>query len=656
MNLVDVYAESIANWISGGSLISRDKISLLGIRPLYDRFLTNGYISKVWCINALPVYYDKNISMAIRGEMFKLMPSVTTVVHTVNVPVNVNIFSDIFKRQLARSAEAYNRYKDVFDSMREDQQLMGSVQVDNNGQKVRINSQILNSIKQTYDSYKYVYQQVANGRGLFNTFYFIQASAKSKKEIRLYAKHLRSLLEGQGIVYTEVKGTMSQYLNNFCPNTFRQEQTKRYVPMLFSQENLVSTITYKTKGLVGDKGILLGNDVQSKFPFWLDLTGSGAAQVCMFLAKTGSGKTYIAFLAALGLAGRNIHWSAIDIKGNEWWEHLHEFMDVVKISMDDVNGRFVNFLRLDDLNCTTEDCIEAYDNAVRDTVTLLTLMTKLQENEGNPADLESILETAVNKVFASKDVIKTNPITFSRTKNLKYQDVIDVISELMLSNSYTEEKRKICKVVRDRCSMYFSAEGRFSNAFKNEITVAEVLNKPGVVYAFNKNANANLDTLDSIRVHMVQGLDGRKTLYRKRQKLYTASFYEELQRCEQLETLVKAMSSRVTGSRSDNAIIFLLLNAISALEGQQFAAIKSNITTMIVGKVNSDEEIDILVKGYGCTPIKDYIKLIKEDVNEKYRNCFAISYDTGYSVDKVIIKAELPDRISDKFKTRDIND
>lgn len=655
MKLIDVYAEAIANWVSGGNLVNRDKISLLGIRPLYDRFLTNGYITKVWCINALPVYYNKGISLAIRREMFELMPSVKTVIHTVDLPVNINVMGDVFRRQMARAAESYNRYRDVFEAMREDEQLTGSVQVDANGNKIRINAQILNSIKQTYDSYKYVYQQVSNGQTFYNTYYFIQASAKTKREIRLYAKHLKVLLEGQGIIYTEVKGTMSQYLNNYCPNTFIQEPTKRYLPMLFSQENIVSTMSYKTKGLVGDKGILLGNDVQTSLPFWLDFTGSGAAQVCLLLAKSGNGKTYIAFLAALGFAGINIHWSAIDIKGNEWYEHLHELMNIVKISMDDVNGRFVNFLRLDDMKCTSEDCVECYDSAVRDTIILFTLMTNLSPSEGNPADLTSILETAVNKVFASKDVVKTNPATFIRTKNLKYEDVLDIISELMLSNSYSEEKCKICGIIRDRCSVYLSSEGRYSNAFKHEITVTEILNTPGVVYAFNKNAGVTLDTLDSIRVHMAQGLDGRKTLYRKRKHQYTAAFYEELQRCEQLETLVQAMSARVTGSRSDNVIIFLLLNAISAFDSKQFAAIKSNITTMLVGKVQHDD-IDILVNTYGCAPIKDYITAISEDANEKYRNNFAVYYDIGYKVDKTIIKATLPQRIEKLFETRDIAD
>lgn len=656
MNLIDIYTEVFANWASGGSLVSRDKISLLGIRPLYDRYLTNGYITKVWCINALPVYYNKNISQAIRSEMFKLMPNVRTLVHTVNRPVAINIMSDVYKRQLSRTAEGYNQYKEVFESMSDDQQLMGSVQIDNNGRKMYINSSILNNIKQAYDSYRYVYQQVAGGNSFYNTFYFIQASAKTKREIRLYTKHLRTLLEGEGIIYTEVKGNVAQYLNNYCPTTYQQEPTKKFIPMLFSQENLVATTGYKTKGLIGGRGVLVGNEVMTGLPFQLNFTGSGSAQVAMLLARSGEGKTYIAFLLALGLAGIDIHWSATDIKGNEWYERLHSLMSgVIKISLDDSSGGYVNFMRLDDLDCTEDDCVEAYDSAIRDTVTTLSLMTELAPSEGNKADLNSILETAAIKVMSSHEVVKTNPATFSRTRCISYQDVIDVVTELAQSKSYTDEQRHVCNLIRVRCSNYLSAEGRFSSAFKREITVKDVLASPGVVYALNKNASSQLDSLDSIRVHMAQGLDSRKILYRKREHKFTAAFYEELQRCNQLDTLIEAMSHRVTGSRSDNAIIFLLLNSIATFDSPALAAIKSNITTMIVGKVNTDD-IDVLVRNYGCKSIESYIRKIHSDEGERFRNAFAIRYDLGYEVDKGIVKAKLPARVSEAFATRDIID
>lgn len=114
---------------------------------------------------------------------------------------------------------------------------------------------------------------------------------------------------------------------------------------------------------------------------------------------------------------------------------------------------------------------------------------------------------------------------------------------------------------------------------KNELTVSEIIESPFVIYNMNKNNAETLSTLDDLKIYMSQFLDGEKHFLRKQQKLHTAAFYEELQRCGSLSTLVRSISARVTGSRSNNLSVFLLLNAITTLDSDAFRAIKSNITT-----------------------------------------------------------------------------
>ena len=235
---------------------------------------------------------------------------------------------------------------------------------------------------------------------------------------------------------------------------------------------------------------------------------------------------------------------------------------------------------------------------------------------------------------------------------MKLGDVLEVVEGLSSTNSYTEEQVKLCTLIRTRLAAYFRSEGRYKEAFTNEITTGEVIKTPLVIYSFNKNSGTMLDNLDTIRVFMAQALDNRKTVRRKREHLHTASFYEELQRSAQFGRLVETISHRVTGSRSDNVTVFLLLNAISTFDNREFAAIKSNITTVMAGKL-IDDDIDVLVNDFGCKPIEGYLRHINDTKNEKYRNCFAVNYDTGYTSNKAIIKAVFPQEIIDKLKTRD---
>lgn len=652
MKLIDLYTDYFANWISSGNLVNSSNISLLGLKPLFDRYLTNKTINKTWCIQGLPVYCKSNVTQAIRQEMFKSHPKVRTVISTYSIPTNPDVHSDSFRRHLKSTADSYNRYKSVFEHMEDNAQITGDYFLDGAGHKIYINKETLESLKKLYDSYIYVYDKASKGEMFADTYYFIQASAQSRKEMRIYRKELNSLLMGEGIQFVEVKGNVSKYLSNYAPAAYKQEEVPKISSILTSEENLASLMPYKTKGLISDSGILLGEDITTHLPFWLNFTASGSAQVVLFLAESGWGKTNNAFNSALQFNGVGIHWSAIDIKGNEWYKLLQYTKGVV-ISMDDVHAQFVNTLRLDDLQCTEEDAAETFNVALRDTVMFYTILLNLAPNEGNETDLDMLLNLAVMKMYNKRNVIKNNPATFVRTKDMKYAEIIDIMDSVSASHSLTDEQRKMCTLIKTRLANYFLAEGRFSEVFKNEITVADVIDAPGVIYSFNKNSTTMLDTLDTLRVFMVQVLDGRKTILRKRKKLATVAYYEELARCEQFGKLLQYISHRVTGSRSDNLIIFLLLNAISAFNNKDMQAIRSNVTTKIIGKIQASD-VQTLVNDFGCSGIQNYLEILGDDAqSEKYRNCFAVQYDTGNDSGKGMYKVILPADMQKSLATRD---
>lgn len=653
MKLSELYAEYFANWISKGSLISKDKISVLGMRPLFDRFITHEWITKVWAVRALPVEFDLNLTDLIREEMFRTNPKVKTIINITSVPVHINVRNNVFMRQFEAASSKYHELDDFFNELTEEKRSVGVAFINpQSGKKMYLTQQHLNSIKEEYESYLYIHDQVSSGHTFTNTYYFIQASAKNKRELNLYTKNLNQLLDSLQVFYTPLHGNLSDYLACFCPAGYVDTEIKKFPSILLSDENLAGLTPYKTLGLVGGSGVLVGEDVMTRLPFLLDFFGSGTAQVCLLLGKSGCGKTRLAFTLAMWLAGVGLHFSAIDIKGNEW-SKLGEFVDMLIIGMGDNNSKFVNTLRLDDLYCeNSEDAATAYSTAVRGTVSVFEIVVNLAESEGNVADLRAILDKAVIKVFKSSGVVLDNPATFSRTASLKYSDVIDVLSSLQVSASYTEQQKKLCQLIITRTSDFFLPGGRYADAFQNELSLNDVLTSTGVIYDFNKNADVMLDSLDSLRVFMVQFLDGKKQAYRKKQGLHTAAFYEELQRCQQFGILVDEISHKVTGSRSSNVIIFLLANAVGAISGDAFSAIKSNITTKIIGKV-VDGDIQKLISDFDCGAIEEYMGLINENEANAFSHCFAIQYDTGLDTNKLMFKSVIPDEMENYFRTRD---
>ena len=467
----------------------------------------------------------------------------------------------------------------------------------------------------------------------------------------MYEGELYGLLDKFKVAYGDITGELTPYLNNYCPAVYKQQEMKKTYPMLMSEQNLSLFMPNKTQGLVGGNGLMLGIEWTNKLPLMINFFESSAAQVIMLCGKTGCGKTYTAFNVCVNAIGIGVHASALDLKGNEWCK-LSPFVDTLVISMDEADSRFVNTLRLDDLDCDESNCLDMFNTAVNGTIMLMSIIVNLMEIEGNPTDLEAVLRLAINKLYSKNGVIAENPATFYKTRSMKYGALLEIIDELMSSNSFNEEQHKMCNLIKSRCANYFAPEGLYSYLFRNEITVGEILNSPLVIYSFNKNAGGELDNLDTLKVFMVQFLDSKKQELRKRKKLHTFAFYEELQRCQQSEKLISYISSRVTGSRSSNVSVFLLFNAISIFRNGELAQIKSNITTRIIGKMD-EEDIKILSADFGCKPIEGMLKAIADPESTKYNNCFAIQYDTGLHSDKAIFKTFLPLEIEENFNTRD---
>ena len=137
MKLSELYSEYFANWISGGSLVTQDRISLLGLKPLFDRFITHNWITKIWVVKRFPVEYDCNLTDLVRGELFKLNPKVKTSINFVSIPTNVNARNSIFLKQFETASQNFHEMEDYFNSLTREQKVAGVAIVNpNNGKKI----------------------------------------------------------------------------------------------------------------------------------------------------------------------------------------------------------------------------------------------------------------------------------------------------------------------------------------------------------------------------------------------------------------------------------------------------------------------------------------------------------------------------------------
>jgi hypothetical protein len=650
---LSLYIGAAVDWITGGRFILSETISAIGIKPLYDRILTKDKVSKVYFISQFPVLYDRDFIEDIRTECFLQYPDIKLFFSFECIPVvNGSVDNDRFLRQMNVASQNYESFKTAFESLSPLEQITGKFVRISRSQQLHISKQRVQKLEETFLSYKSVFTSTKAGNSYFNVNLFFHVIAPNNRMLNKFEALLKSRMSDHGTSYGSIRGLLPMYLDNYAPATFTKSGAKKYPSMLFSNENIAKILPTRTVGIEVQSGTLMGVNCKNALPFFLELFSSGQGQTFMFLGKTGSGKTYAAFEFVISLLGQGVHVSVTDLKGNEW-NRLSPLVESLVINLDGTNPRFVNTLRLDDMDCdTAEEAIEAYDLAVSGSVTLLSLLCGIPSNTPESQDLNLILEQSIVKLFNEHHVVKDNPKTFIYTRGIKYTDVTPKLSEISHTAMFTESQRNMCALAATRCDLFFNSSGRYSDAFKNEITTNEVYNTPLIIYALNKNSNQDLDTLDTLKVFMSQYLTTKKNHRRKRKKLHSALVAEEVQRYESGSRLVKFLSDTTTGSRSENVMVVFLLNALTKLEAAGLGAVTSNISTFIIGKTQKEDR-KLLQDKFDLSDIKDDLEEISKE-NSKLPHTFVCQYDTGNTQGKVLYKAFLPREFAKTLSTRDI--
>lgn len=654
MKLLDIYSYLIANWLNSGNFVNAGKMEATSIKPEYNLIFTKRYVKQVIQIVGIkPINVDICFVDYIRDRMFELHPDIETNITMLEYPVHLDVNSDKFKRALSRADDAYSTYREAFESQGAMERLTGKTYRLPNGARLKLSRDKMEALEQVQVSYTHLYKYVTGGGTLSQMKIFIELVGRDRKAIKRAENDLYGVIGSANMGAQVVKAATKAYLWEMGPATPAPKTlTKKFLPqLLFTDENTAAFSTYKSRGLVGGgKGaLLLGMDFRSRLPFSIDIFKAASAQVFMLLGKTGSGKTYAAFQAAMSALALGEYVTAIDIKGREW-SQMVPAAEAKIVTFDERNPSFVNTLRLDDLDVSAGNANEMFQTAVKGTVTMFMLAINLQSGEGNPNDAEMVIREAVMKMYSMRGIDPGNPSTFAETRNMKYADVLPVLETLQTTSSYTADQRNMVVLARARLNAYFGDSGMFSDAFKNEISLGDILDSPFVIYEFNKNQGAMTDSLDVLRIFMVQFLDSKKKSMLKLKGKFLFCFYEELQRCDQFGNLLEYICADVTGSRSNNAVIFLLLNSLRVLQGERARDVRSNITSFLVGYVE-DNDIRTIREDFGKEWLAGQLQLFAER-QQIYRNCFAAVVDTGVDTFETVYKVMLPSNLSQAFKTR----
>lgn len=660
MKLLDIYSILLSNWLNGSAFTKKGRLQSTSIDAQYNVIFTKTHVKQVYRITGIkPVNSDIDFIDYLRDRMFEMHPDVELNILIDSHPVKLSVTDDKFNRAASKSYEAYESYSEAFNSQSGLARITGKTYRLPGGGRIKLSRERLDDLYQVRSSYLYIFGQISSGATVSLVDVFFEVVGTDFREVKRAGDDLYGMLGIMNIGLQQVKSANKAFMLEMGPAVPSPKTlNKKFLPqLLFSTENHTAFSPYKARGLSGDSGtnaILLGSDVRSRLPFSVDLFRSGNAQVFMVLGKTGSGKTYSCFQIALSLLALGVNISCVDIKGNEW-RQIAPFCSSTKIiNFDATNQSFVNTLRLDDIIVEGMDSSDAFNTAVEGTVRLMMLLVNLAPGEGNPADAELVVREAVMKVYSMRGVDPNNIASFAKTADISYNEILSILETLGSTASYTDEQKYMVKLARARLNNYFGTSGLFADSFRKEISLGDILHSDMVIYEFNKNSSVQESNLDALRVFMVQFLDMKKASVLKLQKRFLGFFYEELQRTTQFGGLLSFICSQVTGARSNNALVFLLLNSLKVFQSKEGQDLRSNITSIISGYCE-DNDIDFIEEEMHRPWVARQLRLFAQKQNI-YRHCFACNIDTGKNVYETVYRVDIPDSISRRFRTRTIKE
>lgn len=646
--LKEFYSTYFANILTDGNLSGRKNLSALGIKPLFNRIVTRKFIKRVICISKIPYDYDKSLVAVLNKIAYDYSHSCKIYINTYSLPCTIDVTSQKFLEDMHNVENRYDRYKDLFDDLKDSEKLTGKRLPIGNGMRLNISPQGLKKLEEDYNSYKYVYSQVSEGEKLANTFIFVEVVSNNNSNMKQVLKHIDEYLKLEGFGYQQLSYNSSYYMMNYSPASYAREfPSKEFMYNLTSAENVSRLMPYNCNGFIGDGyGTMFGLDLKSKSPFILNMFESGHSQINVILGPAGTGKTYLAESSAPGFVAQGIHCSAIDVKGREWRALENIISGTLIIDISETSDVFVNTLRVDDLVPKTKQEAQEFFN-ISYTATLNLCKILIDYKEEDESMVDSILKTCLDKVYSTNGISPRNPKTFNLSRNLKYSDIIPCLESLKVSSSYAS-KENLINDIRLNLDTYFNR----SNIFKGkEISLKDIIDSPMVIYTLNKNDDQSQSKVDSIRAFMISYLDMKKIAIRKSQGKGTVCYYEELQRKEEFLSLITFISAIVTGARSNNVSVFLLCNTISILKERDMQPITSNINNYFCSPFRSDDDYEILAE-LNC---KDMVKPLRRMAAnpEQFDHVFYVKYDTGVQRGETTVKTYVHHKYKKYFKSRD---
>lgn len=467
-----------------------------------------------------------------------------------------------------------------------------------------------------------------------------------------------------GFEIKEIKGNLWDFQRMFSPVSAGNPRIEKKSPRFPLTDKYVANMMGYTPGKLTHTEVLMGLDIDTGKMVYKDfISANGGAEILLIAAVTGGGKSYFAKSITFNTLLRDYTMVVMDRDG-EYIPIANEMNGTV-ISMSRGSGKYYDSTVIAEVIGIPEvDAALLIDsqNATKAVFNILADAT----NGMTSAEL-AMFNDAYNNLYTKYGIVQNDNTTWYKSKDLSFHKLYAEICDLQKDSYYTERYGVQLLDFIDKLRVFFDEDGVNSYLFKQPIKLTEVLdnvdgNAPFVVLHMDlsdEDGNNKNDKPTFIKLITTNYLMDTILTHNRRLNRFTFEVVEEFQRYLNNDFAKGIVVTQVTGGRKKNANVIVVTNnpdELAAALGtdKTLAAIRSNITSAMIGKIQSESSIGPICQNLQLSGCEEELLAMMRNP-DVYRHCFVSKFD---GKEASIIKAIVPPEFikTDLFKTRTLKE
>lgn len=491
------------------------------------------------------------------------------------------------------------------------------------------------------------------GVNLYKFRVYIKVRAVDGAKLRKGIQAVSGYLSRIGARYKRIQSNIEEtiaYVTMMSDK--RPEHLKDVAPVVFSMQTLAESMP-SIQGANDPKGVLMGYDNESGFPYFIDFKATANAKNIMIEALSGWGKTFMAAYWLYPFFANGFNLAIMDIKGNEF-SAITQALHGVTLSMRNSSTKYINTFRWNVKECFDGDYSTYAHERFRVSKEKMLMMADLNEKEESQA--EALLEEFLQYVYKSIGASQTNTNTWSRTEQLNPYVIFDLL-ERYISLEIKAKYGEVSTKVLERLRIYMCRTGSKSHVFRDAYDYYDVLDSPCLTFDFGiLESSTNQDrVLFHLHVTDMTTINDEYVSYKKRKGEWTVKLLEESQIVD--DWLTRVYTREMTLRRAQNQVTVLLGNSVAALAANPLSKpMVENINILCLGSLNKSSR-RFLLEEFG---LKEAETEILEDIqtNSAMARKFLLVNRMEAESTTAVLEARVPEEVSQSslFKVVDTED